>query len=241
MEDIEFIHSLYHSYEFDKYSNLLAFAQSNYLYDINLLKYLIENNIIGETYPNDNQYYGSNGGSILHILIKYLPKLSCANLKLSTKEKFKRFNECFEYFLDRGNDINANESFLLNIYQYYTNYISFIAYEFRFIDEVFLWIIIKYLIDKGSDLLYKSKTSLLKTHFFLNDKGEKIRKYLNIRSFEINEKSSAQRSMTQYIQHSKIQNNNKDSLLIYNNEKEMKEEWKRVFSSFVLSPPLILN
>ena len=251
-EEIEFIHSLYHSCEFEKYKNLVAFSKSIYFYDINLLKYLIENNIIGETNSNDNQYRTPNNGSILHILVNSLSYLLVMKynffLNKSTKEIFKRFNEYFDYFLERGNDINSTQS-------KYFGEIPFQLIDIRCINDKLLRMIINYLINKGSDLLYKSELgSVLHTikpyPFTLSrsnlrrSRKEEIMKYIIMRSIEINEKSSAQRSM---IQHYKIQNNNKYTLPIYNNknnnnnEKEMKEEWKRVFSSFVLSPPLILS
>ena len=264
-EEIEFIHSLYHSYEFDKYKNLVSFSASRYFYDINILKYLIENNIIGETYTGDyNQTCSKDDrqSAILHIIIHWLsqPKQYSPFLKLP-KEIFKRIKDYLDYFLERGNDINS-------IQAHSFEEIPFQLLLFGWMDKYLLWMIANYLIDKGSDLFHNSKKgsvlhtlfhSINETKFSLrsqrgikdNINGDEIEeeetmKYIIIRSYEINEKSSAQGSMIQYIQHSKIQNNNKDSLLIYNdknnnNEKEMQEEWKRVFFSFVLSSPLILS
>ena len=247
IEKIKFIHSLYRECKFDRYSNLIVFSKTQFFYDIKLLKYLTENNIIAESL---NIYLSSelNEGSILHLLINSLPK-NYLLLKLSPKKLFKRFKECFDYSLRRGNDIN-------NSHTYYHE-IPFQSIKFghfsEYVSKELSWMLLKYLIDKGSNLFHISiNGSILRTNFCyftlpkMGKGREAIMKYIIIRSVEINEKSSAHVSMIQYIiQHSKIQNNNnKDSLLIYNNtdyEIEMKEEWKRVFSSFVLSPPLILS
>ena len=285
MEEIEFIHSLYHSCEFDKYKNLLSFSKSKYFYDINLLKYLIENNIIEENYPNNNQNKRLNHGSILHILIKCLSTLYTSSLKLSTKEKFKRFKECFNYFLERGNDINSIQSTKCKIPLF--NIVTSFTLPFSRIDRRLAWMISKYLIDKGSNLLHISEKRNILHIFFeyyygkvyyqnniivdklVNKEIVDIMKYIIIRSVEINEKSSTQSSIIQYIQLSTFQNNKENSLLIKNyknnnsndinnnniinddnddgddedicSAKEMKEGWKLLFFTFVLSPPLILS
>ena len=237
LEHIKFIFSLYRSKRVFVRENLESFCESNYLFDTNTLKYLIENKLIAETFPKKNP---PHHGTILHCLINSLIQLSSYNLYLkSTEEKFKRFKECFDYFLERGNDINSTIITPKNI--------PFQLIKYDYIANKLLWMIIKYLIDKGTNLLFKtgngSVLHSIKNSFTRNNKQkEEIMKYIIIRSDEINEKSSAQRSMIQYIQHSTIQNNNNKDLLFINNnnnnnnEKEMKSKWKRVFSSFVLSP-----
>ena len=87
---------IYRSCEFDQFNNLIAYSESKNIYDIKLLKYLMENNIIAE--KNDIEIKIMQYKSILHCLVGFSPLLNLSP-SLSTKERLKNLKNVLNMHL----------------------------------------------------------------------------------------------------------------------------------------------
>ena len=227
LELIKFIYSLYNPFVyFDKNLNLTTYLSSRNPFEVDIFRFIIENNI-----ANENSLGKVN--LILHQLVQNLNIFSndqktnfnsqITFTTLTSIEKFTKFKECFEYFINRGNNINTFDNNNRIPIQYLSPLINFNLF----------WKVIKYLINRGSDLLHQSKLGSL-LHILLSYKMlgkvdgkmiSDIAKYVVVRSLDLNEKSNPQRSI---IHLCKFQ--------IYYGHSMMREIWKSSFYSFVLTP-----
>ena len=202
-EMIKFVYSLYS--EKVVYPITLRPLQYIFSFDVRIYNFLISNNIDNEfIYPplqNDDNIISNPKSkrakkddpperfAILHDLIR---KFSSDTQNIP----FRRFKECFEYFLQRGNSINEPNADMQMPIQ---------ILNFRS-DIALLWKFTRYLIDKGSNLHHVSHLgsimhNLISGHSCFNDfdyddndddnEGlslEKINllKYILVRSLDVN-------------------------------------------------------
>ena len=221
-EMIKFIHSIDPSF-FNNYHHaaINIYLENPFPFDINVYQFLIENNIDNEYLNNNNNNNNinlNNQENILQNLIRVCFRRNFQPEKLL----FINFKKTFNYFLSRGNSINQ-------ILQSH-----FIQYVHTNNEDYFK--VIKYLIDKGYNLLSESNNgsvlhNILIFSFILfseKDINEKNENYLN---------SKYDETTYQYLLNSNnnnIINNNKNNTIRNNNNKDNINIYWNFIAKFIL-------
>ena len=163
---------------------------------------------------------------ILHKLVQFLQDKRYEDEE--AQMIFKKFRDCFDFFLNLGISINAKDTESDRIPMQYLTFNM---------NHKLAMLVVKYLINKGSDLLYKSNPdgSILHT-LFCNSNSVilagapkyfyEVGVYIIIRSLDLNPLSNSHQIILQQIN---------------NNDKNYLDLWKKEFQSLILyrHPPIL--
>ena len=167
--------------------------------------------------------------SMLHSLIS---NLNYNENHFYSINKIDRFKETFDYFLSLGEDINTPDRSQTPIQKIH-----------HIDDENFLFQLVKYMIDKGSDIFHRSEMGSILHTLLRNERNINVVKYVIIRSLDINPTSLLSVTVD-HISNEERKNIQKKKGENYPWKKKKllseSEEWKKNFYKLVIDkiPPL---